>query len=133
MRHLPYAVTAAALIAVASLHLSAFAQAPAAPVTATIAPPVAGVPDTNAPPSPAQRARPRRQSLADRFAEVNTTHDGHLTRDQASVARWYYVTNNFEGIDKDRHGFITVDDIRAYAAAKRAARKAVADAAAVKG
>jgi hypothetical protein len=130
MRHLTHAVVTAALLAVLSLHISAFAQAPAAPVTASIAPPAAVPTDANAPGASTQRARPRRQPLADRFAEVNTTHDGHLTRDQASAARWYYVTNNFDGIDKDRHGFVTVDDIRAYAAAKRAARKPATDAAA---
>jgi hypothetical protein len=76
--------------------------------------------------APTGRPQPRRETLVQRFGEANTTHDGHLTKDQASAARWPYIVNNFESIDKDHKGFVSVEDIRGYAAAKRAARRAAA-------
>jgi hypothetical protein len=63
-----------------------------------------------------------------RFAAANTTHDGHLTLDQASASNWNYVVKNFDGIDKDHKGYVSVADIRAYSAAQRAARRAAAPA-----
>jgi hypothetical protein len=70
----------------------------------------------------------RRQPLVQRFAEANTTHDGHLTLDQANAARWFYIEKNFSAIDKDHKGYVSVDDIRGYAATQRAARRASATA-----
>ncbi len=82
-------------------------------------------------PAPAPAARPAfirpqepRVPLPERFAEVNTTKDGHVTRAQASAANWYYVNRNFEAIDKDRKGYVTVDDIRGYARTIREQRDA---------
>ncbi len=67
--------------------------------------------------------RPPRQTVAQRFAEANTTHDGHLTLDQAK-AGFPAMARLFDAIDRDRKGFITMEDIRAYYEAKRAARRA---------
>ena len=61
-------------------------------------------------------------TLAQRFAAANTSHDGHLTREQADAASWKYVSRNFAAIDKDHQGYVTVEDNRAYARANRAAR-----------
>lgn len=65
-----------------------------------------------------------RRPLKARFAEANTTHDGHLTLAQAQAANWRYVVKNFQAIDKDNKGYVTVEDIHAYAKARRAARRA---------
>jgi transposase len=81
--------------------------APAAPSTATPAP------------KPASHHR----TLQQRFDAANTTHDGHLTKDQATAANWPFVANNFAAIDKDKKGYVTVKDIRAYAKARRAAHQ----------
>lgn len=61
-------------------------------------------------------------TLNQRFAAANTTNDGHLTRDQADAAKWTYVSRHFDTIDKDHKGYVTIDDIRAYAKAARASR-----------
>ncbi len=41
------------------------------------------------------------------------THDGHLTLDQAK-AGYKSIAHHFDAIDKDKRGYITEDDIRAY-------------------
>ncbi len=107
--------------------LLAFLASPAPSPALAQTPPVAAKSgDAANAAAPAERVRPRRQPLAERFADANTTHDGHLTRGQADAAKWPYVTMNFDAIDKDHKGFVSVDDIRGYAAAKRAERRAAA-------
>lgn len=64
-----------------------------------------------------------RQTLDARFAAANTTHDGHLTLDQAQTANWSYVAKNFTAMDKGSKGYVTTADVRGYAHARRAARK----------
>ena len=81
---------------------------------------------TNPPPAatdtaPAKPA-PKRPGLQARFDAANTTHDGHLTKDQAVAAKWAYVANNFAAMDKTNQGFVTVADIRAFAKARRASK-----------
>jgi hypothetical protein len=70
-------------------------------------------------PAPPRRGR----TLQERFDEANTTHDGHLTAEQAR-AKMPSVARDFAEIDKDHKGYVTVDDIRAHAAAQRATRRA---------
>ncbi len=53
------------------------------------------------------------KSLHDRFTEANTTHDGHLTLEQAKTGM-KSVARRFDAIDKDHRGYVTEDDIRAY-------------------
>ena len=48
-----------------------------------------------------------------RFDEANTTHDGHLTPEQAQ-ASWPSIAKHFSEIDQDRRGYVTIDDIRLY-------------------
>lgn len=67
-------------------------------------------------------AKPR-MTLEERFKAANTTGDGHLTYAQAQ-AKMPRVAHSFEAIDKDRKGYVTLDDIRAHDAERRAARKA---------
>ena len=51
--------------------------------------------------------------------QANTTHDGHLTLDQAQTG-YKSVARHFDAIDQDKKGYITEDDIRAYNKAQRA-------------
>jgi hypothetical protein len=70
--------------------------------------------------SPYGGRRPYRETLEQRFSAANTAHDGKLTLDQAK-AGLPYAARHFPDIDKDHHGYVTVEEIRAYAAARRAA------------
>ena len=73
-------------------------------------------------PQAAAPAKPR-MTAEERFKAANTTGDGRLTFAQAQ-AKMPRVAHNFEAIDKDRKGHVTLADIRAYDAERRAARKA---------
>jgi hypothetical protein len=53
------------------------------------------------------------QTMHDRFTAANTTHDGHLTLEQAK-AGYKSVAKKFDAIDKDRKGYVTEADIHAY-------------------
>ncbi len=53
------------------------------------------------------------QAMEQRFEQANTTHDGHLTLDQAKEG-YKSVARHFDAIDKDKKGYVTVDDIGAY-------------------
>ena len=48
-----------------------------------------------------------------RFQQANTTHDGHLTEEQAK-AGYKTIAHHFAAIDHDKRGYITEADIRAY-------------------
>ena len=75
----------------------------------------------DAPPDPAP-APPRRATLEERFREANVTGDGRLTFAQAQ-ARMPSVGHEFDAIDKDHKGWVTLDDIRAHQAEKRRLRR----------
>ena len=64
-----------------------------------------------------------RRTLEQRFDEANTTHDGHLTEEQAR-ARMPSVARDFAAIDTGHAGYVTLEQIRDHAHAKRAARRA---------
>jgi len=81
------------------------------------------VAQTPAAPPAAEAEHPhKRMSLKDRFAQANTTNDGHLTLDQAK-AGLPRVAKNFAVIDKDNRGYVTLTDIQDYYKAQRAARR----------
>lgn len=78
-------------------------------------------PQFQAPGTPQAGAlRPR---LRERFAAANTTHDGRLTLAQAQAGGMRGVARNFDAIDADRKGYVTVADIRAFRRARRAERQ----------
>ncbi len=127
-----------ALLAVPALAQTTPAPAPAPAATpvpmpagapaVTTAPPAAAAP--TAPPAAAPKKMVgHRQTLAQHFAAANASHDGHLTLDQATAAKWSYVAKHFTAMDADKKGYVTVDDIHAYAIAHRAVHKKVVPAA----
>jgi hypothetical protein len=120
--------TAAALLLLA-WQTQAQAQTQQAPAT-TETPATPATPGTPAPTTPAKKPATRRMTLQQRFDAANTAHDGHLTKDQATAANWPYVANNFTAMDKDKKGYVTVQDIRAYAKAHHMAHQKPAPAAA---
>lgn len=81
---------------------------------------------SSVPPSTAHHGR---RTAAEHFADANTTHDGHLTLEQAT-AGYKSLAKSFNQIDVAHHGYITMDDIKAWRAAKKAARLAAKHAAA---
>jgi hypothetical protein len=70
-----------------------------------------------------------RRSAAQHFADANTTHDGHLTLQQATDG-YKSIAKSFPEIDVNRRGYVTMDDIKAWRAAKKAAHLAAKHAAA---
>ena len=74
-----------------------------------------------APAATGEAAPKHHATLAQRFADANTTHDGHLTLDQAR-AGLPMAARHFAAIDKDNKGYVTLDDIHAYLKAQRAAK-----------
>jgi len=125
-----FVISAAALALLAMPALAQTTTTPAAPAPTTTAPattpPAAAAPATPAPaaaaPAPAapKKMVGHRQTLQQHFDAANTTSDGHLTKDQATAAKWSYVTKNFTAMDADKKGYITIDDIRAFAKAHHA-------------
>ncbi len=59
-------------------------------------------------------------SLALRFAAANETNDGRLTRQQAE-AGMPLVAQSFDAIDADGKGYVTLPQIQAFIAQRRAA------------
>jgi TolA-binding protein len=53
------------------------------------------------------------ERLQTRFASANTTHDGKLTRDQAS-AGMPNVARHFDEIDTQKQGYVTLTQIEAF-------------------
>ena len=79
-------------------------------------------PGPEPPPRPGAAAYPGgRGALAQRFAAANVTRDGRLTRDQAA-AGMPMVARNFDAIDVERKGYVTLAELRTFAAERRAER-----------
>jgi hypothetical protein len=53
--------------------------------------------------------------LSQNFAAANLTHDGRLTREQAA-AGMPLVAQDFDAIDIDHKGYVTLPEVRAFAA-----------------
>ena len=121
----------------------AFAQTPltgTSGVPTSNTPPLSGTavepgPAAGPPSGPEEGATPGRHKgghgghhehhpLAERFAAANTTHDGHLTLAQAHAAHMSGVVRDFGLIDKQKRGYVTVEDIQTFRKERRAARAA---------
>jgi hypothetical protein len=76
-----------------------------------------GTAQTN--PTPERQGQVR--AFVERFRTANTTHDGKLTRQQAEAANMTGIVRAFPEIDAQHKGFITLEDIRAFAEKRRAA------------
>ncbi|MCW3475457.1 EF-hand domain-containing protein [Limobrevibacterium gyesilva] len=97
--------------------------APAATAPASPAPSVStqAAPATKPAAKPAGKtASTSHMTLQQRFDAANTTHDGHLTKEQARSAKMTQTVRHFDAIDKDHKGYVTMDDLHAYASAQRA-------------
>lgn len=117
------------LAALALLAVPAYAQTtpPAATPSTTSAPAT----HASAPAAPASAPAPHPHvSMAQKFASANTTHDGHLTEDQAKGG-YPAVARHFAEIDATKKGYITEDDIRTWEKAERERRHATQQPAAV--
>jgi hypothetical protein len=88
--------------------------------------PAASAPAASATAPSATTARPHRgrRTLAERFDAANTTHDGKLTLAQARAGHMNAVARDFAQIDKEKHGYVTMDDIRGFQKERREARRA---------
>ncbi len=132
MRFLIPAAATLALLAVPALAQTTTTTTTAAPAAAApaVAAPAVAPPATATPAAPKKMVG-HKQTLQQHFDMANSTHDGHLTKDQATAAKWSYVAKNFAAMDATKKGFVTVDDIHAYAHTHHVSHKKPAAAPAV--
>jgi hypothetical protein len=64
-----------------------------------------------------------RMTWQQRFEQANTTHDGHLTPEQAKDG-YPSIARHFTEIDSDKKGYVTEDDIRAWRKQHRSLHRA---------
>jgi hypothetical protein len=76
-----------------------------------------------APAAPASDTQDVRSKISDRFSAADVDHNGKLTREEAA-AKMPRVARNFDQIDKTHKGFVTLDDVQAFARERAAAKKA---------
>jgi hypothetical protein len=96
---------------------------------------LAGPPQAAAQPGPVTQPRLFSQSPApgaqhaqaqrfiERFQAANTTGDGRLTLAQAQAGHLPMIVRNFDAIDVQHKGYVTLEDIRAYRQQMRAMRE----------
>jgi hypothetical protein len=63
-----------------------------------------------------------RLTIEEHFAQANLAHDGHLTLDEAK-AGYPTVARHFQEIDVAAKGYVTENDLRAWHALQKAARR----------
>jgi len=97
------------------LYGTAASAQPTPPPPEDLPPPPAG--------APAPAAQPKHLGGRQRFEAANVTHDGKLTREQAEQAHWMGLVRHFDDIDRDKKGYVTLQDLHDYAAARRAAQQ----------
>lgn len=85
--------------------------------------PLAAPAAANDPPPRTDPAPRGRMTTEQRFEAANTTRDGQLTLEQARIG-YKTVARHFDTIDATGKGFVTLEDIRAWQRANRAARQA---------
>jgi hypothetical protein len=113
-------IPALALSLAALPALAQTSTAPAATAAPATGPAPTAAPAVAAPSKPAKQASGTRMTAQQRFDAANTTHDGKLTKDQAKSAHMYSTVKNWDAIDRDTKGYVTMDDMKGYAAAQRA-------------
>ncbi len=106
------------LAALALLAVPAYAQT--TPPAAAPSPTSAAAPHPSAAATPTPAPHPR-VGMDQKFTSANTTHDGHLTEDQAKTG-YPTMARHFAAIDATKKGYITEDDIRAWEKAERERR-----------
>lgn len=103
------------------------ATGPATPAPASQAAPrqtpSAAQPATPAPAAAADGTR-RRRTLQERFDLANTSHDGHLTLEQARAGHMPSVVRDFAAMDTAKRGYVTIDEIKDNRKARRLANRA---------
>jgi hypothetical protein len=72
-------------------------------------------------PATAPAAHHARVTWQKRFEQANTSHDGHLTLEQARTG-YKTVARHFMEIDVAGHGYVTEDDVRAWHKQRHAAQ-----------
>jgi hypothetical protein len=114
------------------LAVPAYAQMAPSAATATPVPAQAGsataVPPTVATNPPTPPVVHHRETMEERFAKANATHDGHLTLAQAKTG-YPTVARHFAEIDTAKKGYVTEDEIKAWEKAERAQHRAAQPAA----
>jgi hypothetical protein len=98
----------------------------AAPAYAQTTPPAAAPASAAGSAAASSAAAPaphHRLTLDERFTKANTTHDGHLTLEQAK-AGYPTLVRHFTDIDAAKNGYVTEDNIRAWQKADRDKRHA---------
>ena len=100
--------------------LAMFAATQAGLAQTTPVAPVTAPPAASAPAVTPKAAKPSR--IEQRFTAANTTHDGHLTLDQAKTAKMSSVVKHFATIDRGGKGYVTLDDLQTAQADARAAK-----------
>lgn len=96
------------------------------PAAAAQTPPTATqpqVPQPGAQAQPGAQPRAQVQRFIDRFHAANTTGDGRLTLAQAQAGHMPMIVRNFDTIDTQHRGYVTLQDIRAYRQHMRAMRE----------
>jgi hypothetical protein len=117
-------ILAALLITMSAAH----AQTSTPGASTSASPPAVSTPATPAITTAAPKPHRTHHTLQERFDTANTTHDGHLTLEQAR-AKMPSVARDFDAIDTDHKGFVTLDQIKAHSKAVRAEKRAAKKAA----
>ena len=118
-----YLVPVAALMLAAAPAIAQQTSPTPSPAPTTPAP-MTTAPGTSAPGSMSPGMSHRRHmSLDERFKTATTTNDGHLTLPQAQ-AGMPMVAKHFADIDKDKKGYVTVEQVHEYMKEMRKQRRA---------
>ena len=108
------AATLTLIAPLASHAQTATEPAPPAPAAPQVAPP--------ATPAPALAPGEKPQRLPhDKFAQIDTNHDGAISRDEAAAAPM--LSGKFDEIDADRDGRVMPAELKAYAKTHRGGAK----------
>ena len=88
-----------------------------------VSPALAQAPAPASPPAaaPKKDAKQNRAQFEARFKAADKNNDGGLTREEA--ASFSSITRNFDAIDADKDGKVTLGERDAWAKARRAAQK----------